>query len=55
MDAVSEADAYGSELTFAMLDDLARAVERGRIQPIEFLASRRIGRLGLPPGRTSST
>lgn len=39
-------DEYGSELTFPLLDELARAAVRARVVPNEVLASRHIGRLG---------
>jgi anti-sigma regulatory factor (Ser/Thr protein kinase) len=39
-------DEYGSELTFALLDELARATVRGRVAANEFLASRHVGRVG---------
>ena len=39
-------DEYGSELTFNLLDELARATVRGRVAADEFLASRDVGRVG---------
>jgi hypothetical protein len=39
-------DEYGSELTFNLLDELARASVRGRVAADEFLASRHVGRVG---------
>jgi anti-sigma regulatory factor (Ser/Thr protein kinase) len=39
-------DEYGSELTFSLLDELARATVRGRVAANEFLASRRLVRVG---------
>jgi hypothetical protein len=39
-------DEYGSELTFSLLDELARATVRGRVAANEFLASRHLGRVG---------
>jgi hypothetical protein len=39
-------DEFGNELTFTLLDELARATVRGCIAPNEFLASRHVGRIG---------
>jgi hypothetical protein len=39
-------DEYGSELTFNLLDELARASVRGRVAADESLASRHVGRVG---------
>jgi anti-sigma regulatory factor (Ser/Thr protein kinase) len=39
-------DEYGSELTFNLLDELARASVRGRVAADEFLGSRHVGRVG---------
>jgi anti-sigma regulatory factor (Ser/Thr protein kinase) len=39
-------DEYGTELTFPLLDELARASARGRVSASEFLSSRNVGRVG---------
>jgi hypothetical protein len=46
MDSRPATDAYGDALTFTLLDELARASERGFVRPADFLASRRIAELG---------
>lgn len=43
---VHNMDDYGNELTFTLLDELARAAIRGRVSPDAFLASRNVTRVG---------